>query len=192
MKKILLLLFAAIIITQNVDAQKTHEDSTEVINAAHRRAMHFQLTNSDLEKFHREHFPATSDYFKPDRGIPKVLLADSLFVKTYRLVAFDNVLDQQTVSFMNHPLPPGHIRPGFNRGNYPDPVKDIAQKDAHRFSLSTALLARFKSEHFPAASDYFKPAVTDASDPAMLKDSVYVQAFRAGAYTRAKDQKAPK
>jgi hypothetical protein len=192
MKKILLLLFAATITTQNADAQKTHEDSTEVINAAHRRAMHFMLTNSDLEKFHKEHFPATSDYFKPGRGIPNVLLADSLFVKTYRLVAFDNALDQRTVSFMNHPLPPGHLRPGFNRGNYPDPVKDIAQKDAQRFNLSPATLAKFKSEHFPAASDYFKPAAADASDPAMLKDSVYVQAFRAEAYTRAKDQKAPK
>jgi hypothetical protein len=192
MEKILLLLFASIVVTKNVDAQKTHADSTEVINAAHRDAMHFMLSNSDLEKFHKEHFPVTSDYFKPTRGVPKVLLADSLFVKTYKLVAFDNVLDQRTVSFMSHPLPPGHISPGFGHGNYPDPVKDIAQKDAQRFNLSTTLLAKFKSEHFSATSDYFKPAATDASDPAMLKDSVYVHAFRAAAYNRAKDQRAPK
>src|ERR1700733_5586644 len=97
MKKTLLLLFAAtIIVFQNIKAQRTHNDSTEVINAARRYSISFRLSNKNLKKFQSEHFPATSDYFKPNaRNTPKVLLNDSLFVKTFRILAFDNVLDQK-------------------------------------------------------------------------------------------------
>jgi len=58
MKKALLLLFtASTCISLKVNAQKTHDDSTEVINAAQRYALHFRLNNKDLKKFQAEHFP---------------------------------------------------------------------------------------------------------------------------------------
>jgi hypothetical protein len=189
-KALLLLLIAAIAFTQNVNAQKkTHEDSTEVINAAHRYALGFTLRDNELQKFHTEHSPATSDYFKPDARIPKVLTRDSLFVKTYKLVAFDQALDEKSF----HPLlPPNLLRPALQRRRpddiYTDPLVDIARKDAQRFNLAKPLMMRFKTEHFPAKSDYFKPSAGDASDPSMLSDSTYVQAFRLEAYNRAADQ----
>jgi hypothetical protein len=184
-KTLLILLAFAVCLVQKANAQhKTHEDSTEVINAAHRYANGFRLRDKELEKFHTDHFPVTSDYFKPSSRFPKVLTNDSLFVKTYRLVAFDQVLDEKSF----HPLlPPGPLarRPD----PYIDPLRDIAAKDAQRFSLSKPLLARFKKEKFPAKSDYFKPVAANASDPSMLSDSAYVQTFRLEAYNRAVDQK---
>jgi hypothetical protein len=186
-KKILLILLAtAACLVQKANAQhKTHEDSTEVINAAHRYGAGFRLRDKELEKFHAEHFPATSDYFKPDARVPKVLTTDSLFVKTYKLVAFDQALDEKSF----HPLLPSNLMPRHPDAGYSDPIKDIARKDAQRFDLSKPLLARFKKEKFPAKSDYFKPAAANASDPSMLSDSAYVQTFRMEAYNRAVDQK---
>ena len=184
-KTLPILLAIAVCLVQKANAQhKTREDSTEVINAAHRYANGFRLRDKELAKFHAEHSPATSDYFKPASRFPKVLTSDSLFVKTYKLVAFDEVLDEKSF----HPLlPPSPLarRPV----PYIDPIKDIAAKDAQRFKLSGASLARLKTAHFPAKSDYFKPAAGDASDPSMLSDSTYVQTFRLEAYNRAVDQK---
>jgi len=193
MKKTLLLLFIVAIcqIRQATAQHKTHDDSIEVINAAHRYAAGFRLKDKELEKFRTEHSPATSDYFKPDaRRTPKVLMVDSLFVKTYKLVAFDQVLDEKSF----HPLlPPNLLRPGPQRRRpdegYADPLKDIARKDAQRFNLSAPVLEKLKTTHFPAHSDYFKPAATDASDPSMLNDSTYVQTFRLEAHDRVAHQK---
>jgi len=194
MKKTLSPLFAVAIaicttcISQNVKAQKTHEDSTEVINAARRYSLRFRLNNKNFKKFQTEHFPATSDYFSPDsRRTPKVLLADSLFVKTYRLLAFDNVLDQRSFPTLHNLLYRG---PGVGPTVYSGPDQQTAQKDAQRFSLSKAMLIRFKAEHFPAASDYFKPDAANSSDPALLNDSVYVQTFRFEAYSKSYHQRA--
>jgi hypothetical protein len=188
-KTLLSLLIAAFI--QNANAQhKTHEDSTEVINAAHRYAANFWLKEKDLQKFHAEHFPATSDYFKPDARVPKVLITDSLFVKTYKLVAFDQAIDEKIF----HPLlPPNLLRPNQQRHRpdegYTDPLKDIARKDARRFNLTAPALANLKTAQVPPGSDYFKPAASDASDPSMLNDSTYVKAFRLEAYNKAVQQK---
>src|ERR1700722_5140183 len=161
-KKILLILLAiaACLVQKAIAQHKTREDSTEVINAAHRYANGFRLKDKELAKFHAEHSPATSDYFKPSSRFPKVLTSDSLFVKTYKLVAFDEVLDEKSFPPL---LPPSPLarRPD----PYIDPLRDIAAKDAQRFTLSKALLERFKKEKFPAKSDYFKPAVANASDP---------------------------
>ena len=192
MKKNLLLLFLLpFCLPQIANAQhKTHEDSTEVINAAHRYGASFWLRDKELQKFHAEHFPATSDYFKPDARVPKVLTTDSLFVKTYKLVAFDQALDEKSF----HPLlPPNLLHPNLQRrrpdADYTDPLKDIARKDARRFNLPAPLVVRFKTEHFAAKSDYFKPAAADASDPTMLNDSTYMQTFRIEVYNRAVNQK---
>jgi len=195
MKKTISLLFVVIVISaQAVNAQKkTHEDSTEVINAAHRYALAFRLRNKDLAKFHAEHWPAGSDYFKPDRRTPNVLLVDSLFVKTYRLVAFDQTLSQKNFPSLNDIRPPDHPRPmSFGGPDYFDPMQDIASKDAERFNLSNEMLLKFKASPVAATSDYFKPSAADASDPAMLTDSGYVKTFRNIAYNKAIHQKLPK
>jgi hypothetical protein len=190
MKKILLLLFIPIVAIKNVNAQKTHEDSIEVINAAHRYALRFKLSNSDLKKFKKEHFPGTSDYFKPDaKHTPTVLLNDSLFVKMYKLLAFNNVLDQQDIpSFPS--LNPPHPMHNIATSIYTDDVQQTAQKDAEQFALSKALLIRFKEEHFATTSDYFKPVASNASNPALLNDSSYVQTFRFEAYVKSYHERA--
>lgn len=192
MKKTLLLLFiTAICIIQNVKAQKTHEDSTEVINAARRYAAAFRLSNKNLKKFHIEHFPAASDYFKPNsRRTPAALLNDSLFVNTFRLLAYGNALDQRSLPAFRDILLPNHGVPGLTPTSYSSADQLTAQKDAQRFSLSKAMFIRFKAEHFPATSDYFKPAAANCFDPALLNDSLYVQTFRFEAYSKSYHQRA--
>jgi len=190
-KGLVLIVFAAICLIPKAKAQhKTDEDSTEVINAGRRYAASFRLRNKDLKKFHEVHFPFTSDYFKPDgRRIPKVLTNDSLFVKTYRATAYNRALDQQSFPGLHDFLPPNHLRPGENETVYTSPAQQAAQADAQKFSLDKALLTRFKTEHFPATSDYFKPSITTAASSAMLNDSSYVQTFRFEAYSRAYHQR---
>jgi hypothetical protein len=192
MKTTLSLLFIAItVIAQNVKAQRTYEDSTEVVNAARRYSLSFRLSNKDLKKFQAEHFPATSDYFKQiARKTPDVLLNDSLFVKTYRVFAFNNVLDQRSFPSLRDLLPPTNARPGPSETIYSDPVKQTAKIDAKRFSLSKPMLHRFKTGHFPETSDYFKPGASNASNPALLSDSAYVQTFRFEAYRKSHRQPA--
>ena len=168
---------------------KNQDDSTEVINAGRRYGAAFRLRNKDLKKFHEEHFAPTSDYFKPDRRIPKVLTSDSLFVKTYKAVAYDRALDQQSFPGFQGLLPPNHLRPGESQYVYTTPVQQAAQNDAQKFSLDKAMLIRFKAKHFPANSDYFNPTPAYATDPAMLKDSSYVQTFKFEAYNRAYHQR---
>jgi hypothetical protein len=85
-------------------------------------------------------------------------------------------------------LPP-NLLPGSRADAYFDPLKDIAYKDAQRFNLPKPMLLRFKTEHFPVKSDYFKPTAGDTSDPTMLADSAYVQTFRLEAHDRASHQK---
>jgi len=190
-KTLLLLLVIAFCFGKDAFAQKkTHEDSTEVINAAGRYAAGFRLRNKDLKRFHKEHFAFTSDYFNPDsRRIPKVLMVDSLFVKTYRADAYNRALDQQSFPEFPGMLTPPHVRPGESQNIYTTGEQLTAQHDAKEFALDAALLVRFKTEHFPATSDYFKPTAAYASNPGMLTDSSYVQTFRAEAYNRAYHQR---
>ncbi len=191
MKKAFLLLFiVSISFTQVVKAQKkTSEDSLEVINAAHRYASGFRLRRKDLAKFKQEHFLPTSDYFKPDRRIPAALTNDSLFVKTYRAKAYDVALDQQDFPGFPSLLPPNHNPPGPPLTAYNTPSQQAAQSDAKNFSFSKAMLTRFKTEHFPETSDYFKPSSATGSSPAMLADSSYVQTFRYEAYNHVYHQR---
>jgi hypothetical protein len=190
-KTLLLLLVIAFCFSQDGFAQKkTHEDSTEVINAASRYAAAFRLRNRDLKKFHEEHFAFTSDYFKPDsRRIPQVLMVDSLFVKTYRADAYNRALDQQSFPEFPAMLTPPHVRPGESQNIYTTGQQLTAQHDAKEFALDPALLVRFKTEHFPATSDYFKPTAAYTSNSSLLTDSSYVQTFRAEAYNRAYHQR---
>ena len=190
MKKTLLLLFIAIAIIQNVNAQKTHEDSTEVINAARRNTFHFRLSNNNYKKFQTEHFLATSDYFKPNpRHTPSVLFNDSLYIKYFRLFAFNSVLDQRNFPSLHDLLPPNHTMPGFNKTVYTNGDQQAAQIDAQRFALTKPMIKRFKTEHFAPTSDYFKPVAANVSNPMLLNDSGYVQTFRFEAYNKSYHQR---
>ena len=191
MKKAFSLLFmVSISFTQVGKAQqKTRQDSSEVINAAHRYAAGFRLHRKDLEKFRREHFPPTSDYFKPNSRIPAALTTDSLFAKTFRAAAYDVALDQQDFPGFPTLLPPNHNPPGPRPTAYNTPSQQAAQSDAKNFGFSKPMLTRFKTEHFPETSDYFKPSAAGGSNPAMLNDSSYVQTFRYEAYNRAYHQR---
>jgi len=191
MKKVFpLLLIVCISSTQVVKAQKkTSQDSLEVINAAHRYASGFRLHRTDLVKFRREHFPPTSDYFKPNNRIPAALTNDSLFVKTYRASAYDFALDQQDFPGFPSLLPPNHNPPGQPQTVYNTPSQQAAQSDAKNFSFSKEMLTRFKTEHFPETSDYFKPSAASGANTTMLNDSAYVQTYRYEAYNHVYHQR---
>ncbi len=190
MKKTLLPLFIATAIIQNVSAQKTHEDSTEVINAARRNTFHFRLSNNNYKKFQSEHFLASSDYFKPNpSNTPSVLFNDSLYIKYFKLFAFNSVLDQRNLPTLHDLLPPNHAMPGFNKTVYTNADQQAAQMDAQSFALTKPMLKRFKTEHFAPTSDYFKPVSADVSNPALLNDSGYVQTFRFEAYNKSYHQR---
>jgi hypothetical protein len=93
----LFLLFAALAGIQNVKAQTAETDSAHTAGIASHDAFSFRLKHSDYKKFTSEHFPASSDYFKPtDRYASNAaLLNDSAYVKTFRLAAYNKALHQK-------------------------------------------------------------------------------------------------
>jgi hypothetical protein len=70
-----------------------------------------------------------------------------------------------------------------------DTITKAAKRDAKNFRLSDSLWKSNRRYHFPATSDYFKPAKTDVKDMALLNDSVYVHAFRQYAYKQNKHRR---
>jgi len=70
-----------------------------------------------------------------------------------------------------------------------DSVTHIAQEDAKNFKLSDADKERFKQDKDNYSSDLFKPTDRIASDNKLLQDSVYVKAFRAAAYSKARNKR---
>ena len=182
MKKTILLLSITFICIKTSSAQKKHQDSIEVINAASRNAMHFRLSEESLKKFQKEHFPRTSDYFKPNlKHTPAALYSDSLFVKMYRLYAFDATLGQKEMTVERRLFAPLYQRTD-RPAVYTDPVQQTAQRDAIKFVSGNSLYMRFQREHWVSTSDYFKPSAANASNPALLNDSLYIQTFRYEAY----------
>lgn len=184
----MLILFAVIALAANAKAQHTHQDSVR-IKQAKKDARHFKLKRSQLKRFNTEHLPATSDYFSPTMKTSKPdLLKDSVYVQSYKTVAFYNALHQSMApSFHKILAPPGLS--DWQRPKYKSGSQAIAQKDAEKFSLGTDELEKFKSRHYPNTSDYFKPTAKTASDPALLNDSLYVQTFRDEAFYKSLNQR---
>ena len=70
-----------------------------------------------------------------------------------------------------------------------DTITKAAKRDAKNFRLSDSLWRSNRRYHYPATSDYFKPAKKDVKDIALLNDSVYVSAFRQYAYKQNKHRR---
>jgi len=92
----LILLFAALAGIQKVKAQNANTDSAHAAGMASHDAYRFRLNHSDYKKFTSEHFPASSDYFKPTARYASnaALLIDSVYVQTFRLAAYNKALHQ--------------------------------------------------------------------------------------------------
>jgi len=65
-----------------------------------------------------------------------------------------------------------------------DSVTKIAQKDARVLKLSKADLKTFRKDLTNYNVDYFNPNQTTTADTALLRDPVYVTAFKEAAYAR--------
>jgi hypothetical protein len=189
MKKVLLALLIAASAIASAKAQATHQDSVR-IKQAKKDARFFKLNKNELKRFNSEHFPATSDYFNPTAGkSAPALLNDSVYVQSYRNAAFYNAVHQSAMPTFRDMLVPPHEAYGRRRPAYTSGSQTIAQNDAKKFSLSQANLEVFKVRHYPNTSDYFKPTVQTASDPALLNDSVYVRTFRDEAFYKSMNQR---
>ena len=70
-----------------------------------------------------------------------------------------------------------------------DSIKKIAITDAKKFKLDKADLRVFRRNRSNLASDYFKPVRAAVSDTALLKDSVYVKAYREKAWNRTRHRR---
>jgi len=70
-----------------------------------------------------------------------------------------------------------------------DSVKKIAQRDAIELKLSKAELKNFKKYRSNYNDDFFEPDKTTTPDTTLLRDSVYVKAFRLEAYKRYKHKR---
>jgi len=57
-----------------------------------------------------------------------------------------------------------------------------ARFDARRFRRDKTQLSKFKTFNFPTSSDYFKPRALSVSDSTLLRDSVFVNAYRTAAF----------
>ena len=79
------------------------------------------------------------------------------------------------------------IRDSINRDSTVDIAHTISmgKRDGNRFRLNKIQLQKFKHDMKNAGSDLFKPTLHTVSDTMLLKDSVYVNAFRMAAYNRA-------
>jgi hypothetical protein len=192
MKIITLLLFIASLIgIQNTRAQTTVTDSAKIIRTAKKNARSFKLTKDLRKKFKADNFPSSSDYFKPTitNVNDPTLLNDSLYVQNFRDAAFYNTVNDRTPPDIHDIL----IRrlPGQQgtEPKYTSGVAQAAKNDARHFKLKRDILKKFKTEHLPNTSDYFKPDAYYAQDATMLNDSAYVKAFRQAAFYKAVEQK---
>jgi hypothetical protein len=192
MKIITVLLFiTGIIGIQNTKAQTTVSDSARIIRTAKRNARNFKLSKELRKKFKDDNFPSSSDYFKPTiaNASDQALLNDSLYVQNFRDAAFYNTVNGRTPPGL-HDMLASHL-PGRQgtEPKYTGGVQQIAKNDARHFKLKRDILKKFRAEHLPNTSDYFKPTAYYTSDAAMLNDSAYVKAFREAAFYKAIAQK---
>jgi len=70
-----------------------------------------------------------------------------------------------------------------------DSITRIAKQDAELFWLNKKDLKTFRKDRHNYTSDYFKPVKTVVSDTALLKDSVYVKAYRRVAFEKTRKRR---
>ena len=182
MKSILIFTLLAFVTLRHPYAQAAHYDSVKIKRTARRDARKFNLNRDDQKKFRTENFPSMSDHFKPTTAAASnpELLHDSLYVQTYRDMAFYNIAIRMKPSVVDIlKRPPGR---GFYEPSYANGIEKKAGKDARHFELDRATMKKFKAWHFSSSSDYFKPTANYASDASLLTDSTYVKAFRLAAF----------
>jgi hypothetical protein len=172
---------------QNGSAQATITDSSKIARTAKHNAIFFKLNQDLQKKFRENNFPSSSDYFKPN--IANVsspdLLNDSVYVQSFRYAAFYNTVNERK--------PPGIRDISTTRSSgieaaeskYTHGVGQTAKKDARHFRLPKNGRKKLREETLPNTSDYFKPDLHYASNPALLNDSAYVNAFREIAFYKA-------
>lgn len=66
-----------------------------------------------------------------------------------------------------------------------DSIIKIAQTDVKLFKLSSEDFQIFRKNKGNYTSDFFKPKLGAVSDTLLLKDSVYVKAYRQAAYNKS-------
>jgi hypothetical protein len=71
-----------------------------------------------------------------------------------------------------------------------DSIKQVARADAKRFRLDDTVWKKYHKT-LPYTSDYFKPQSTTVNNPALLNDSVYLDAYRHEAVKRNKKRQTP-
>src|SRR4051812_34817790 len=70
-----------------------------------------------------------------------------------------------------------------------DSITNLAKADVKKlFKLKNPELSNFRKYKYTSYSDYFKPSEVNVSNPALLKDSTYVDAYRVNAYYRTKSR----
>lgn len=62
----------------------------------------------------------------------------------------------------------------------------LVKIDIRHFYLNKQDWKDCKKQHFKPTSDYFKPNTTNVSNPDLLSDSVYVEAYRIAAFKKTK------
>jgi len=72
---------------------------------------------------------------------------------------------------------------------YRDSINRIAQQDAELFWLNKKDLKTFRKDRHNYTSDFFKPSRAVVSDSTLLKDSVYVKAYRRFAYEKTRKRR---
>ncbi|TDO19605.1 hypothetical protein [Pedobacter duraquae] len=70
-----------------------------------------------------------------------------------------------------------------------DSILNIARIDVKRHKISRKAFAIFRKDRGNFSSDYLKPDSSTTSDFTLLKDSGYVQAYRAGMYKKTRTRR---
>ncbi|MDB5135690.1 MAG: hypothetical protein JWP37_2293 [Mucilaginibacter sp.] len=70
-----------------------------------------------------------------------------------------------------------------------DSVTKAAFADARSFRLDKQDMKRFRKDRKNSHSDFFKPVKANMRDTALLKDSVYVTAYRQAAYNKTRKRR---
>jgi len=82
------------------------------------------------------------------------------------------------------------VSAGCAQTTHRDSVGRAALDDVKNFKLSREERERFKADKDNYSSDLFKPTERTTPDSRLLQDSVYVKAFRAAAYARARNKRS--
>ena len=92
------------------------------------------------------------------------------------------LLECATITLLTVYLATGSL---FAQNTSHDSIAKIGTADGKKVRLDATERKRFKADRNNYTSDLFKPNPGLVSDTTLLKDSVYVKAFRMTAYTKA-------